>query len=288
MFRLSIKCAAAFLLASILPASSAMAQNAEELVLSKSTAKYFKVKISADGKSDMQVFLPQNPNGKMVVGCPGGGYSHLSMQNEGTDWAEYFNKQGIAYGVLRYRMPGGDRTLPMSDAQTAIKMARDSADAWKINAQCVGIMGFSAGGHLASTTATHASAESLPNFQILFYPVISMVEKETHKGSVVNFLGDKRSDESLVAEFTNYRKVSATTPPAIILMAADDKAVPPLTNGITYYEALRKAGISVAMYVYPSGGHGFGFKSKFRYHNQMVYELTEWLKDIKVPTAAGK
>ncbi len=256
---------------------------------SAQTARKFTVNITSDGKANMQVFLPSNASGRAIVGCPGGGYSHLSMQSEGTDWAEYFNRQGIAYCVLTYRMPQGDRSLPMSDAQNAIRMVRDSAQAWSINPYDVGIMGFSAGGHLASTTATHAPIEARPNFQILFYPVISMDERVTHKGSVVNFLGDNRSDESLVKSFSNDKQVHKhETPPAILIMAADDKAVPPLTNGLPYYTALLRAGIPAALHIYPAGGHGFGFKSTFACHDLMLDELATWLKQLKAPAATAK
>ena len=253
------------------------------------TARKLTVNLTPDGAANMQVFLPQSPTGRAIVGCPGGGYSHLSMQNEGTDWAEYFNRQGIAYCVLTYRMPKGDRSLPMSDAQNAIRTVRDSAEAWRVNPYDVGIMGFSAGGHLASTTATHAPIEARPDFQILFYPVISMDERVTHKGSVVNFLGDGRRDDKLVKEVSNDRRVRRhQTPPAFIVMAGDDRAVPPLTNGLPYYVALRKAGIPAAMHIYPSGGHGFGFRSSFAYHEQMLCELEAWLGSIKAPAATAR
>lgn len=253
------------------------------------TARKLTVNLTPDGAANMQVFLPESPTGRAIVGCPGGGYSHLSMQNEGTDWAEYFNRQGIAYCVLTYRMPKGDRSLPMSDAQNAIRTVRDSAEAWRVNPYDVGIMGFSAGGHLASTTATHAPIEARPDFQILFYPVISMDERVTHKGSVVNFLGDGRRDDKLVKEFSNDRRVRRhQTPPAFIVMAGDDRAVPPLTNGLPYYVALRKAGIPAAMHIYPSGGHGFGFRSSFAYHEQMLCELEAWLGSIKAPAATAR
>lgn len=259
------------------------------LSLQAQTARTFTVNITPDGKSNMQVFLPQHPSGKAIVGCPGGGYSHLSMQNEGTDWAEYFNKQGIAYCVLTYRMPKGDRTIPMSDGRNAMMMVRDSASAWHVNPYDVGIMGFSAGGHLASTIATHSTIDARPNFQILFYPVISMDEHITHKGSVVGFLGDKRGDEKLIKEFSNDKQIRKhQTPPAIIIMASDDRAVPPLTNGLPYYVAMRKAGIPSAMHIYPTGGHGFGFRTNFAYHDQMLGELTAWLKNLRPSHADAK
>lgn len=251
------------------------------LALHAQTARTLTVNLTPDGASNMQVFLPEHPSGRAIVGCPGGGYSHLSMQNEGTDWADYFNSQGITYCVLTYRMPQGDRTIPMSDAQNAIRTVRDSASVWHVSPYDVGIMGFSAGGHLASTTATHAPQESRPDFQILFYPVISMDERLTHKGSVVGFLGDGRGDENLVKAFSNDKQVRThRTPPAIILMAGDDRAVPPMTNGLPYYTALRKAGIPAALHIYPSGGHGFGFRTNFAYHDLMLNELTTWLDNL--------
>lgn len=259
------------------------------LTATAQTARKLTVNISADGKSTMQVFLPSNPTGRSIVDCPGGGYTHLSMQNEGTDWVDYFNKQGIAYCVLTYRMPNGDRTISMSDAQNAIKTVRDSAAAWHVSPYDVGIMGFSAGGHLASTTATHAPIEARPDFQILFYPVISMDERITHKGSVVGFLGDKRTDEKLVKEFSNDKQVRKhQTPPAFIVLAGDDRAVPPLTNALPYYIALRKAGVPATMHIYPTGGHGFGFHSSFAYHEQLLDELSAWLKSLPTIKADAK
>ena len=245
------------------------------------TARKLKIVNSADGESTLEVFLPENPSGRAVVDCPGGGYSHLAMQHEGYDWAEYFNKQGIALCVLKYRMPKGDRNIPLSDAYNAIKTVRDSAAQWHINPHDVGIMGFSAGGHLASSVSTHAPFYARPDFSILVYPVISMDERETHKGSCVGFLGEGRNDKALVKEWSNYNAVRRhLTPPAILLMAADDRVVPPLTNGMKYYEAMRRCGNECAMYIYPSGGHGFGFRSNYTYHDQMLYELTTWLKNL--------
>ena len=132
------------------------------------TAKKFTVNITPDGKVNMVAYLPESPSGRAIVDCPGGGYSHLATQHEGHDWATYFNQQGIAFFVLTYRMPNGDRTIPMGDAQQAIRMVRDSAKVWQINPEDVGIMGFSAGGHLASTVSTHSEYDCRPNFSILF------------------------------------------------------------------------------------------------------------------------
>lgn len=126
------------------------------------TLRTFILENSADGQSTLTCFLPEKPTGRAVVACPGGGYSHLAMEHEGTDWAPYFNAQGIAYFVLKYRMPHGDRSIPISDAEHAMTMVRDSAEAWHVNPYDVGIMGSSAGGHLASTLSTQAPLRRAP------------------------------------------------------------------------------------------------------------------------------
>lgn len=231
--------------------------------------------------AEMTVYLPEadKATGRAVVDCPGGGYSHLSMDNEGHNWAGFYNELGIAYAVLKYRMPNGDRNIPLSDAYEAIKTFKDNAEVWHVNPNDVGIQGFSAGGHLASAVSTHAPAELRPSFSVLFYPVISMDERVTHKGSCVGFLGDSRSDSELVKEWSSHESVDSLTPPAIIILASDDRAVPPLTNGFKYYTSLRKAGKKASMHAYPSGGHGFGFKDTWKYHDLMLKELEMWLKE---------
>ena len=255
------------------------------LAMQAQTARKVTVNLTDDGKANMVGYLPEKPTGKAVVGCPGGGYTGLSMQNEGHDWAEYFNRQGIAYFVLTYRMPKGDRQLPISDAEKAMTTVRDSANVWDINPSDVGIMGFSAGGHLASTISTHSEFAARPNFSILFYPVISMNEKESHKGSCFNFLGmEGQKDGKLVKQYSNQHAVRRhLTPPAIILTANDDRTVPPVTNGVAYYSAMRRQGNDCALYVYPTGGHGFGYRSSFTYHQQMLNDLTTWLTTHQGP-----
>ena len=215
-----------------------------------------------------------------MVCCPGGGYQHVCMDYEGTDWAPYFNDMGIAYFVLKYRIPHGDRNIPMSDAKHAIITVRDSAAVWNINPYDVGIMGFSAGGHLASTIATHSDFDARPNFQILFYPVISMDQKITHKGSCVNFLGEEgQKDADLVKKYSNDKQiVTHLTPPAILFMADDDGTVPVLTNGLAYYTSLRRNCVNASMHVYPYGGHGW--RPTFPFYDDMRQSLTKWLKSL--------
>lgn len=251
----------------------------------QSTARKFVLKNSADGQSELTCYLPQNPTGRAVVDCPGGGYAHLAMDHEGHQWAEYFNKQGIAFFVLKYRMPHGDRNIPLGDAYQAMRTVRDSAAVWHINKEDVGIMGFSAGGHLASSVSTHAEYDARPNFSILFYPVISMDERVTHKGSCVNFLGEARkTNPQLVKEWSNDQAVrNHLTPPAILMLSNDDDVVPPVTNGVAYYTAMHKQGNNCELHVYPSGGHGWGFRSSWKHHDQMLGDLTAWLKGLKSP-----
>ena len=258
---------------------------AAALTMQAQTARKLTVNITPDGKANMVCYLPDAPTGRAVVDLPGGGYSHLALQHEGHDWADWFNQQGIAIFVVTYRMPNGDRTNPLGDAQQAIRIVRDSAQVWGVNPCDVGIMGFSAGGHLASTVSTHSEYDCRPNFSILFYPVISMDERETHKGSCVGFLGEEgMKNPQLVKEWSNQNAVrSHLTPPAIILMANDDGAVPPVTNGVAYYTAMRRSGNSCAMHIYPSGGHGFGFRSSYKYHDQMLSDLQSWLLSLRSP-----
>ena len=247
-------------------------------VSAQSTPKPFDIE-----QPSLRVFLPapELATGRAVVACPGGGYSGLAVNHEGYDWAPYFNKQGIALIVLKYRMPKGDRTLPISDAEAAMKMVRDSADVWNLNPNDIGIMGSSAGGHLASTIATHAPEALRPNFQILFYPVITMDKSFTHMGSHDNLLG-KDASADLEKEFSNEKQVTKETPRAFIVYSDDDKVVPP-ANGVNYYLALNKKGVPSVLHIYPTGGHGWGIREDFIYKSEMQNELTSWLRSFKAP-----
>src|SRR5574344_2640167 len=172
----------------------------------------------------IRVYLPnaKSATGRAVVICPGGGYAFLAMDHEGNEWASFFNKMGIAAIVLKYRMPHGNCEVPETDAEEAIRQVRAHAAEWHIDPQQVGIMGSSAGGHLASTVATHAKPDVRPNCQILFYPVISMDPALTHRGSHDGFLG-KNPEKGLEDEFSNEKQVRAgETPPAIMLLSDDD------------------------------------------------------------------
>ena len=249
------------------------------------TTRKFTIDLTDDGKAKMTCYIPSAPSGMAIVGIPGGGYSVLSNSHEGHLASEWLNPQGIAYFVVDYRLPNGDRSLPIGDVEKAFRIVRDSADVWGINPHNVGIMGFSAGGHLASVISTHSDFEVRPDFSILFYPVISMDERLTHKWSCRNFLGEEgQKDKQLVHDFSTQNAVRRhLTPPAIIITANDDRLVPPVTNGIAYYSAMRSVGNDCSLYVYPSGDHGFGFGSWFPYREQMLQDLGNWLKARQVP-----
>ena len=256
------------------------------LTLSANAQRQFEFVNSSDGESMVYAFLPEasKATGRAIVDCPGGGYGMVCMDYEGTDWAPYFNDMGIAYFVLKYRMPKGDRRIPIGDAENAIKTVRDSAAVWNINPYDVGIMGFSAGGHLASTIATHADFYARPNFQILFYPVITMEERYTHRGSKTNFLGQDYDNERIRRDYSNETQVKRhITPPAILFMSDDDRVVPPIGNGVTYYTALRQNDVSASLHLYPEAGHGWGYKPSFAYHDAMLQALSTWLSRLKAP-----
>ena len=249
------------------------------------TARKFTLNLTDDGAAQMVCFLPVTSSGKAIVGIPGGGYSVLSNGHEGYLASEWLNKQGIAYFVVNYRLPEGDRSKPIGDVENAFRIVRDSADVWRINPHDVGIMGFSAGGHLASVISTHADFDVRPDFTILFYPVISMDERVSHKWSCRNFLGEEGvKDKALVKDFSTQNAVRRhLTPPAIIISASDDRLVPFVTNGLEYYKAMRNENNDCAMYVYPTGDHGFGFGPWFKYHDQMLTDLGNWLNARQTP-----
>jgi acetyl esterase/lipase len=220
----------------------------------------------------LRIYLPQkeNVNKAAVIICAGGGYAVLNIKREGYDIAEAFNKIGVAAFVLKYRLPD-DKTnknktiAPLQDAQQAIKMVRDSAAKWNIDPNKIGIMGFSAGGHLASSAGVHyndvlvdnATKTSLrPDFMLLVYPVISFNETYGHIGSRDNLIG-KNPTQDLIKYFSNELHVDQHTPQTFLVHAGDDNIVP-VANSIQFYEALQKNGVNAELHIYAKGGHGFG------------------------------
>lgn len=276
----SIKTVAMMLLLTI--STAAFAQKGTTMELWPNGATY--QSSDKEDKAEITVYLPdvKKATGRAVVCCPGGGYTHLAMDHEGHQWAAFFNSQGIALIVVKYRMPHGNPMIPISDAEQAIKTVRRNAVEWHIDRTQVGIMGFSAGGHLASTIATHSKGDAAPNFQILFYPVITMDQAFTHKGSHDNLLGtnlSKKELKKLEFEYSNDLQVNRTTPRAFLALSDDDKAVP-AANGFNYYSQLYKHDVPASIHIYPTGGHGWGYRETFDYHYQMVFELKGWLKSF--------
>lgn len=236
----------------------------------------------------LEVYLPEKEiaSGTAVIICPGGSYAVLVYDGEGVSMAKAFQQKGIAAFVLKYRLPDNalmqDKSVgPLQDAQQAIKLVRERATAWGIDPGKIGIMGFSAGGHLASTLATHFDKPQIenttnisvrPDFQILVYPVISMQDALTHPDSRKNLLGANSTNEAQNL-FSNELQVTKQSPPAYITHASDDKLVD-VRNSIRYYEALQEKGIPVEMHLYQKGGHGFIFKQK-----DWIDPLFLWLKN---------
>jgi acetyl esterase/lipase len=222
----------------------------------------------------LQPFFPEKgkANGTAVIVCPGGGYSGLSMDKEGKMVAAEFNKIGVTAFVLKYRLPSDlimvDKTIgPLQDAQRAIQMVREQATEWGIDPVKVGIIGFSAGGHLASTAGTHFDKVVIdnknnvsvrPDFMLLLYPVITFGEK-AHRGSQVNLTG-KDAPQNLIDLYSNQKQVTPNTPPTFLVQAEDDKTVP-VENSLMFYEALLANKVKAEMHLYQAGGHGFGLNN---------------------------
>ncbi|WP_077921318.1 alpha/beta hydrolase [Spirosoma sp. 209] len=295
-FRLNYTCTVAALASGLLLAS--LTANAQEIIPLYTGAvpnsKASDVQESAERgmfrgvtKPTLEYFKPaaDKASGTAVIIIPGGGYSVVVYNGEGVGTAKALAEKGIAAFVLKYRLPSDaimtDKKIgPLQDAQQAIKLVRENATKWGIDPAKVGIMGFSAGGHLASTAATHfekayvdnTSNTSLrPDFQILVYPVISMRDSLTHGGSRDALLGKNASRQD-VELFSNELQVRANTPPTYLTHAADDKLVD-VDNSIMYFETLRRQKVPVEMHVYPKGDHGFVFR-----HPGWMDPLFAWMK----------
>lgn len=241
---------------------------------------------------DLTVFLPakEKANGAAVLICPGGGYGMLAFDHEGNDIAAWLNNNGIAGIILKYRLPS-DRIMedksvgPLQDAMEAMRIIRRRAAEWNIDPGRVGVIGFSAGGHLASTLSTHFNEKvydvkdnttARPDFSLLIYPVVTFDTAFTHRGSRNNLIGLK-PDEKAVNRFSNEKQVTRETPPAFLVHSTDDKVVP-VMNSIGYYRELQKNSIPAELHIFQKGGHGYGLSPKGGTEASWPDLCMKWLK----------
>ncbi len=245
----------------------------------------------------LEVYLPPKKNapGKAILICPGGGYSGLAYDWEGTDIAKWLTSKGITAFVLKYRLPKSNsiilgRKAPLQDAQRAIRLIRHNSEKWNVLKNQIGIMGFSAGGHLASTLGTHyndsensltSTIDSLsarPDFMVLIYPLITMKASYTHEGSKNNLLG-KNPKQELIDFYSNELHVNKNTPPTFIVHATDDKIVS-VMNSILFYRALEKEEIYSEIHIYPKGGHGFAMAIGKDHLQTWIDRFSEWIESL--------
>lgn len=243
---------------------------------------------------DISIFLPskQNANGKAVVILPGGGYGRLAYDWEGTDIAKWLNSKGIAGIVLKYRLPVSKSNIvshksPLMDAKRAMRLVRYHAADWNIDPNQIGVMGFSAGGHLASTLSTKfdegnphhtdpiEQMSSRPDFSILIYPVISSDPTIWHRGSFRSLLGED-PDPELLHFYASEKHVNEHTPPTILIHSADDKSVP-YQNSVVYFDALQQKGIPAEMHIYPFGGHGYSLALGMGHLSGWPERVLDWI-----------
>ena len=270
---------------------------------SKSDPAYVENIISTDGRvtrannvvtPDLTVNLPDpaKANGAAVLICPGGGYGTLAFDHEGNAIAKWLNDNGIAGIILKYRLPSDrimtDKTVgPLQDAQEAMRVIRRNAAAWKIDPKKVGVIGFSAGGHLASTISTHYAdkvyevkdnVSARPDFSLLIYPVITMDTTFTHRGTRNNLIGLDPTEKN-VFRFSNEKQINGDTPPAFLVHSSDDEVVP-VKNSINYYMGLQKYKIPAELHVFQKGGHGYGLSAKGGTESSWPELCIKWLKAI--------
>lgn len=279
-------------------------QNSEFLVWeneipgSKSLSDYTEIndiktdQLSKVTNPTLTVFIPEKPNGTSILICPGGGYTFLAINKEGYKVAQWLNTLGIMAFVLKYRLPSddimNDKSIgPLQDAQEAMRFIRRHAEKWYLNTNKVGVIGFSAGGHLASTLSTHYndlvykendSISAKPDFSILVYPVISMDEKIAHKGSRNRLLGTNPSI-ALIEKFSNEKQIDSLTSPAFLVHASNDQGVP-VENSLAYYLALKNNNVSAEIHLYQDGQHGFGL-GKTGTSQYWTQQCERWLRTNK-------
>ena len=238
----------------------------------------------------IDLYFPKKPNGQMIVVCPGGGYAIVSSYNEGVYVADWMLEQGITVCVVKYRLPNGQCKVPHSDVENAFRYCRAHAAEWGVNQ--IGVMGFSAGGHLAGTTSTKWTEEQTrPDFSVLIYPVVTMEKGFTHQGTRENLITKRAEWKEHMAEvYSLENQVTRFTPPTFLALCSDDFVVP-AENSLRYYNQLINLDVPAEMHIWPKGGHGWGFSSekfvgkgndKFNYAREDYYNsLARWLKELR-------
>ncbi len=271
----------------------------------KVDASYVEEILTTDGRitrcnrvvnPDLTIYLPPEgkANGAAVLICPGGGYGTLAFDHEGNAVAKWLNDNGVAGIILKYRLPS-DRIMenksvgPLQDAQEAIRVIRRNASKWNLDPKKIGVIGFSAGGHLASTISTHYAenvykvpdqTSARPDFSLLIYPVISLDTTITHMGSRTNLIGRKPSAE-MEQHFSNDKQINSDTPPAFLVHSADDRTVP-VMNSINYFKGLQSLKIQTELHIFQKGGHGYGLGQTGGTESSWPELCVKWLKSIGV------
>ena len=238
----------------------------------------------------IDLYFPKKPNGQMVVVCPGGGYSIVSSYNEGLYVADWFLSKGISVCVVKYRLPNYNHSIPYADVANAFRYCRSHSEEWGVNQ--IGVIGFSAGGHLAATASNlWADAVTRPDFSILIYPVITLTSGITHHGTHKKLLGEKKMlQEKYLDRYSLEKQVNRFTPPTFIALCSDDATVP-AENSLMYYNKLIDVAVPVEMHIWPTGGHGWGFSSeKFKGKGKDIFayaraefeaSLERWLEALR-------
>lgn len=270
--------------------------NQNDVVIDENIETTDILRITAVDKPIIEVYLPSKAyaTGEAVVICPGGGYRILAYNYEGSDVAKWLNTNGIAGIVVKYRLPGTPNNIegrlsPFLDVQRAIRLTRYNAEEWGIDPDKIGVMGFSAGGHLASTLGTHYkddffmsdkvdSINCRPDFMILMYPVITFKEPYLHSGSKINLIGEN-ADSTLINYYSNELHITENTPPTFLVHAGDDSSVP-IENSMLFYKNLKKHGVSSEFHIFQEGGHGFGLAAKKGRLEQWKNLCVTWIKNI--------
>lgn len=221
---------------------------------------------------------PAKATGQAAVLCPGGGYKYVSLNREGHEIGSWLAENGITAVALKYRVPNGHCEVPLEDVQAALKWLRDHAKEYGVDPARVGVFGFSAGGHLAASASTLLPDAERPAFAVLVYPVITAETGKCHKGSFDELLGKERTAEENEA-WSLQNRVTEATPTTLLLLADDDRTVPPV-NSALYYEALKRHGVKASMHIYPNGGHGGGFNPARAYRMEWRADVLDWLSTL--------